>query len=162
MKYEPVDIRLWRRVDKSNDCWEWQGTHDASGYGRIQIGRTPTLTHRVSWELEHGPIPPGRQVLHHCDNRKCVRPAHLFLGDNAANVADRVRKGRSGAAKGERNAKAKLTAFQVAEIRAAYVPAPLGRPRKGEPPRSVTLLAMQYGVTRSQIYHIVRGWNWRD
>ena len=135
---------------------------DAEGYGRLQIGRVAALAHRVSWEISNGPIPPGQHVLHHCDNRGCVNPTHLFLGTNADNRADCVAKGRQRGAKGERNTKAKLTTEQVAEIRAAYVPAPIGHPRRGDPPRSITVLAERYGVTRSQIYHIVRGWNWKD
>ena len=110
MKYEPVPDRLWKRVDKSGECWVWLGMRDASGYGRIQVGPDPLLCHRVAWMLTNGPIPRGKHVLHRCDNRRCVRPDHLFVGTNADNVKDRVRKGRSGGATGERNAKAKLTA----------------------------------------------------
>ena len=164
MKAEPLDIRFWRKVEKSEGCWLWMGAR-SDGYGHIAVRypkRTDVLAHRVAWMFTFGPIPAGKQVLHRCDVRNCVRPDHLFLGDNAANVADRVRKGRSGGAKGESNVKAKLTAEQVAEIRAAYVPAPIGHPRKGEPRRSIPTLAERYGVSESQIYHIVRGWNWKD
>jgi len=160
VKYEPLDLRFWRKVNKTDGCWLWTAMTDASGYGRIQIGRVAALAHRVSWEMANGPIPAGRQVLHHCDNRPCVRPDHLFLGDNAANVADRVAKKRSRGAVGVRNPKAKLTAEQVAEIRRLYVPAPIGAPPKGER-RSAAILAERFGVTRSTIYHIARGWNWK-
>lgn len=43
---------------------------------------------RVSWALEQGPIPDGKWVLHRCDNRRCVRPSHLFLGSSQDNVDD--------------------------------------------------------------------------
>lgn len=153
MKAEPVEVRLWRRVDKTGECWLWQGTRLRDGYGMIGVRHpkvTQLLVHRVSWELANGPIPAGRQVLHRCDNPPCVRPDHLFLGTNRANVADRVAKGRSRGASRERNAKAKLTSEQVAQIRALY--------RKGAHQH----LDLRFGVTRSTIYHIARGWTWPE
>jgi hypothetical protein len=164
-KFEPLYVRFWKHVDKTSECWMWTGTHTTDGYGLVRVQspkRTNLVAHRVAWELTYGPIPASRHVLHRCDNPPCVRPDHLFLGDNAANVADRVSKGRSRGARGERNHKAKLTIEQVREIRVAYIPAPIGHPRKGDPPRSISILAERYGVTRSTIYHIVRGWNWTE
>ena len=38
------------------------------------------LTHRIAFLLEHGRWPTPC-ALHHCDNRPCVRWAHLFRGD---------------------------------------------------------------------------------
>ena len=39
-------------------------------------------------------------ICHHCDNRICVRPKHLFLGTAKDNAQDREKKGRGHQASG--------------------------------------------------------------
>lgn len=87
--------RFWRKVKKSDGCWEWTGTKNSRGYGMF----TPTpgkrvLAHRFSWEMENGRIPDGLFGCHRCDNPGCVRPDHLFVGTNSDNIRDAVAKGR--------------------------------------------------------------------
>ena len=63
------------RRSRPNDagCWEWQGTIDRHGYGRIRS----SLAHRRSYALFVGPIAESLTVDHLCRNRRCVNPAHL-------------------------------------------------------------------------------------
>lgn len=148
----PVAERLWRRVRKGggDSCWEWTGCKLATGYGSIgsRSGGPRLVTHRVAWEDANGPIPPGVFVLHHCDNRACVRPSHLFLGSKADNTRDMLSKGRE--CSGERSPHARLTAGQVRVIRAAY--------RGGS---SLTELARAFAIVVSQIHAIVNHRAWR-
>ena len=76
-------------------CREYRGVLDTNGYGRINRGkerpgrgRQPVLLHRWIMEQVTGPLAPGVQVLHRCDNPPCFRFDHLFLGTQADNIAD--------------------------------------------------------------------------
>jgi len=95
--------RLWGKVDVAgaDDCWEWRAALTGKGYGKIQWGRRYVNAHRVVYEHFHGPIPKGLLVLHRCDNRVCVNPAHLFVGTAKDNADDMMRKGRGRGANGE-------------------------------------------------------------
>jgi hypothetical protein len=104
--------------------------------------------HRMSWELHRGAIPAGLCVLHHCDVRACVNPAHLFLGTHLDNSDDKVAKGRQ--ARGDTSGKRKLTERKVSRIKARLL--------SGEGP---AVLAREAGVTSSTISAIATGRTWR-
>lgn len=81
-------------INTTTNCWEWQASVNKGGYGIYNQGREQ-LAHRVSWVNAHGAIPQTVCVLHRCDNRKCVNPAHLFLGSQLDNIADMKQKNRA-------------------------------------------------------------------
>lgn len=97
-----VPERFWSRVKKGgpSDCWEWTGARFSSRhphtarYGMFVVGRHPVLAHRASWYLFTGQEPNGC-VLHHCDNRLCVNPFHLYIGTFKSNGNDKATAGRS-------------------------------------------------------------------
>lgn len=72
--------RFWAKVDRSGDCWLWQGATVPRGYGKFQRGRRGdgfAIAHRVAYEMTIGPIPEGMHIDHLCRTPACVRPSHL-------------------------------------------------------------------------------------
>ena len=143
-------------INEETGCWEWTGSlHGKKGYGSVWANGRPGKAHRVSWELHKGTIPEGLQVLHKCDNPKCVNPEHLFLGTNADNVRDKIEKGRH--LIGEQDGNAKLKEQEVVAIKEILRRHP---PRRGWHHGVQSFLARWFGVTSSLISDIYRGNNW--
>lgn len=148
-------MRFWANVQRqpADGCWEWTGDRSKSGYGVLLVGGAGKRAHRIAWFLEHGEMPPdGIEVCHHCDNRACVRPSHLFLGDHAANMRDAKAKGRLVPPRvtvGENHPNARLTVEIVRDIRR--------RVAAGETHRAV---ADSLGIERSGVSMIVSGKRW--
>jgi hypothetical protein len=143
----PLPTRFWANVQKTANCWLWTGSMTQGGYGRIfnaQKGVTQ-YAHRIAWELHFGTIPTGLLVCHHCDNPRCVRPDHLFLGTIRDNAYDMVAKRRYS------RGPAKLAEVDVLTIRARYVIGDI----------IYKTLADQYGVSRTTIGKIIRREKWR-
>jgi HNH endonuclease len=84
---------FWSRVDLPNDilqCWNWKGSKRA-GYGAFRN----TNASRQAYIYAFGELSDKAVlVCHHCDNRSCVNPGHLFRGSQSDNMKDCIRKGR--------------------------------------------------------------------
>lgn len=157
--------RFWVRVDFSGECWEWTGCLNRGGYGvAVDLDGKPRLAHRVAYVLGTGDDPGTLLVCHSCDNRKCVRPDHLFLGSHLVNNRDMMAKGRASngreryasihpdrVPRGWRHGQAKLTEAKVRDIRRRYAALNVTQ----------AALAAEYGVSRRTIGGIVRGTEWR-
>jgi len=94
---EAAEIILRRSsVKDGTDCLEWGGWTNSKGYGMIRVSDAAPVVHRVMYEAFVDQIPEGMHVLHKCDNRLCCNFGHLFVGTNKENIADKMRKDRSG------------------------------------------------------------------
>lgn len=127
-KYGHTEARKWPtaeqrflakvKVNPITHCWEWQGSKTENQYGLMGYEGRLRRANRIAMALYRGfDITSPIQVLHHCDNPCCVNVEHLFLGDNQANVDDKMRKGRHRILNRKQRLKRQLTEKQVAEIR---------------------------------------------
>ncbi len=144
---------FWSRVDKSggdDSCWNW--TMGCSrGYGKFYMNKKVYGTHRLAFILTNGEIRTGICICHHCDNRKCCNPKHLFAATKAENNTDRSKKGRTSRERiGEKNGNAKLTRIQVIAIRNEYKERNITQKR----------LADKCSISSCQIYNIVNNRQW--
>ena len=147
--------RFWRRVERLSaaECWLWQGPPTNSGYGRFQIGGKGSLhwgAHRFAFNDTNGFLP--EVVMHTCDNRICVNPAHLRAGTHKENTQDMIAKGRRPriVAEGERNPGSKLNPESVRAIRAL----------EGSG-LSANKVSKQFGVGHKVILAVWRGITWK-
>lgn len=94
-KKTDIKTRILKRIKiDDNDCWLLPASKKNNGYSKMRINGVNKRAHKVSWEVFVGPVPKGLLVLHHCDVRHCVNPAHLWLGTPKDNYDDMLRKNR--------------------------------------------------------------------
>jgi hypothetical protein len=151
------------------------------GYGRITITdrragtKRVRIVHRLVYELETGSeLRSGDIVMHTCDNPSCCNPRHLKVGTQLDNVRDRDAKGRThrglkparrgkatgddngmrkfpGILSGEKNGRALITDEQAEAIKAEYAAGGI----------SYAALGARYGVSKSCVFAVVAGVNWK-
>lgn len=153
MKWKHLSSRFIQKNserDHKTDCWLWQNYRQSSGYGQTYVEGKRILAHRLSWMAFKGPIPEGLNVLHKCDTKRCVNPAHLFLGSQADNVKDCIDKGRSHFQKADcdfsftrKPRKRRLTPWQITKVKSW--------------PYALSPLAEEMGVSVSYLSRIRKG-----
>lgn len=141
--------RFWSKVRKTDNCWFWVAGCMGKGYGSFRIGGKIYLAHIVSFYIHNG-FWPKKCILHSCDNRSCVNPAHLREGTKKDNAEDRELR-NSWDRSGSKNGRAVLTESQVIEI------------RKLNKLHCISSyeLAKQFHVSRTTINHAVNGATWK-
>lgn len=140
---------IYDRVEKQpNGCWRWLGNHDAHGWGNATHRGKTMGVHRISWEIENGPIPKGVVISHECGVLDCINPEHLFATTRAERARLSVAKGRTPV--GSRCTLAKLNEEKVLEMRQQHH---AGVKRKA--------LAAEYGVSYATVCLIVTGKLWK-
>lgn len=145
-----AEQRFWAKIRKTRGCWLWLGVPNSQGYGQIHVNGKTIGAHRFSYALHNGKIPRKLYVLHSCDVRNCVKPAHLWLGTQLENLADRDAKGRG--VGGILNGRAKLSEIQVKNIRLAYATGTT----------SISKLAKIYPVNEPTICKIIKKKLWAN
>lgn len=132
---------------KSDGCWLWQKSTFKDGYGQFAIKPRNFRAHRFSFELYVSKIPDGMCVCHRCDTPGCVNPAHLFLGSQQDNTADRVAKGRTAKHFGRLHGSAKLFEADIHEIREAR--------------ETYLKIGEKYGISQSLVCNIKKFKRWQ-
>lgn len=134
-------------IDKSGDCWEWTGRKNKSGYGLTAVRGGSEIAHRAYWQLVVGEVPDGMYLLHSCDNKCCVNPAHLRVGTHAENMAEAKERKRMRPMRGIDNGRAKIT-YEIADAIRADVSS------------SNVSLGKKYGVSDVVISNVRLGRSW--
>lgn len=124
------------------DCWEWQGTRQWNGYGRVGMYEKYYMAHRLFFELFVEEIGDGKVIMHLCDNPPCVNPNHLRQGTQKDNNRDAFNKNRNVKPVGENAPWSKLTKEKVRQIR---------KEKALNPRLTYVEMAPKYGVGKDTI-----------
>jgi hypothetical protein len=154
-KYErPSSVERFKKFlplnQAENACWNWMGAIHDRGYGLFWDGFKIVRAHRFSFGITNK-IPKGFCVCHSCDNRRCVNPAHLFVGSIADNNADARKKGRDGCfKKGTGHWNVRLSEMEIFKIRKMSLTFPQLK------------LASEFGINQSTVSRVInkKRWGW--
>lgn len=80
--------QLVEKTIKVNDCWVWNFSKTASGYGQVYFAKLkrPVVAHRAMLFALGKEIPSNMEVDHLCRERLCINPDHLEIVTPLENV----------------------------------------------------------------------------
>ena len=134
-------FRRYAVAGDPGECWEWAGALNAYGYG--VFGTPQVKAHRFALERTGIDVPEDMQACHTCDNRKCINPAHLYMGTLEDNQRDkRVRRRVAGV----RHPQAAITSADLDKAAALRLSG-----------ASYAEIANEIGVSRSVVYTALTG-----
>ena len=124
--YTLAEMKSLCRIDSVSQCWNWRRSLNTHGYGQARHLNGTYAAHRLAFILKYPQkIISKKLICHHCDNRACINPKHLYVGTPLSNMQDMIKRGRQnfpGGAKGEKHKDAKLTIALVRSIRKSSLP----------------------------------------
>ena len=137
------DERLTKIYKKTTFCGSgcWENSYSNSKYPRININGKKRYLHRIMLYLEHNlsvkdllENDPEKQALHKCNNTKCIRPDHLYFGNDSNNAIDKIK---------DKNGTQKIDYPSAVNIRFELM---IGKHPK--------VIAEKYGISRKNVYAI--------
>ncbi len=142
------------QINEATGCREWKKHCNNYGYGKLTVSGRGVYAHRLSYELCYGPIPQGMDLMHKCDNPRCINPEHLSVGTRSDNMKDCSQKGRARIPRnslcGEDNGSAKLRREDISLIKCLL-----------ENGWKQQAIADHFGVSQAQISNIKCGRAWK-
>lgn len=137
-------------VETQSGCHIFIGGRNNEGYGNFWDNGVCKKAHRFAYECWYGPIPSGKLVLHKCDNPPCCNPYHLYLGTDADNTIDKLKRGRMASVAGANNPSAFITEKEVRDIYAHLHYTDMTQQE----------IADKFGLTKGHINNIKAGRVW--
>lgn len=83
---------FWASVNRKgdDDCWEWLGSYDPSGYAITRRNNKSYKAHRMAWEIANGRDLEKEECIHwSCGNRSCCNPKHLYIAGGIDEMIER-------------------------------------------------------------------------
>lgn len=142
--------KVEKRRDYTDECWIYTGRINNNGYGQFSYRGKEVTASRMAYHAWVSPVPDELFVLHRCGVPSCIKPSHLFLGNNRENSEDMMAKGRNAWLHGETVGTHKLKESEVIQIRK--------RRKAGEILRT---MAEEFGVSESCISSVCTGKSWK-
>ncbi|CAK0742246.1 hypothetical protein CCP3SC1AL1_1170020 [Gammaproteobacteria bacterium] len=131
-------------------CMLWMGVVGNCGYGQFfLLNKKHMRPHRMAYQYFKGRLTKEMFVCHHCDQKLCLSPDHLFLGTPQENMTDMINKKRDIKAKGSKHYLSKLNDNDILNIRKL----------RGEG-KTYLDISKIYNVHMQNIASIIQGRSW--